>query len=421
MGRASSLDNKAARIFGATIMIALSVLPLIGVMAPRFMAFSPPLIGALGMIAYYPVMGQRPQFCKAAWLIAGGIMIMMGLSFLWAYAPDMVEKRVPKTALLLIGMAALVSLLQSLKPQQLNLFRHIFPPVVVVSGIVLVIDLYSFGGVYKILHADLSPESLVEFNLSHLNRNVVIFSFSALMALFIRFPDLKTGKKSRIYTALLMALLILIFLGKDSQSAQLSLLFAGGIFMLYPLFPVKHIFFWRLIQAAFITLLMATPWLTQWAFAWVATAASENTWLSQGYAAHRMEIWDYISRYALQKPVLGYGVEATQAIKDFDSPLLYTPINYVLHPHNFAVQLWIEFGATGAALGGALLCILTEKFRTLPPYPARVAFTVLMTALLVFAISHGMWQGWWLGLLSFLLGLLVILQKTIDQKTGKPL
>ena len=58
-----------------------------------------------------------------------------------------------------------------------------------------------------------------------------------------------------------------------------------------------------------------------------------------GYAGARMEIWDYVSRYALQNPLYGFGVEATRQVPSFGSTESYQEGQTILHPHNFVLQL----------------------------------------------------------------------------------
>jgi O-antigen ligase len=79
---------------------------------------------------------------------------------------------------------------------------------------------------------------------------------------------------------------------------------------------------------------------------------------------------------------------------------IYNNTPSILHPHNFALQFWVEYGITGAlaclALCGAALRALYVR-REHPA--ARFALAGLAATLSVGAMGYGIWQGWWLGLL----------------------
>jgi len=67
-----------------------------------------------------------------------------------------------------------------------------------------------------------------------------------------------------------------------------------------------------------------------------------------------------------------------------------------LHPHNFLLQTGLELGLPGIAL---LLFIIGAIFwRCLDQPPERrTAFCgFFLSALVIFSLSYGEWQGWWL-------------------------
>ena len=109
----------------------------------------------------------------------------------------------------------------------------------------------------------------------------------------------------------------------------------------------------------------------------------------------RLNIWSFVSAVAAEHPLRGWGVDASRR---FGAAI-------PLHPHNAALQVWLELGAPGAALFSALVgwmaANLTVLSRTNPSQAASGA--AAMTAYLVIgALSFGVWQEWWvaLGLLT---------------------
>jgi O-antigen ligase len=125
-------------------------------------------------------------------------------------------------------------------------------------------------------------------------------------------------------------------------------------------------------------------------------------------AAHRLLIWDFVATRISERPLLGWGMEGSRAVPGRDahpSPetlgrfrLSGPAAGYLpnaellpLHPHNGALQIWLELGAIGAFVG-AMLAFLLGRAATRAARPG-VATAGAVTAML----SFGAWQEWWVG------------------------
>ena len=126
-------------------------------------------------------------------------------------------------------------------------------------------------------------------------------------------------------------------------------------------------------------------------------------------ALHRMLIWDFALERAREKPLLGWGMEASRSIpggRDNPSPESMARLGVVpegsrawlrnpgverlsLHPHNGALQIWLELGAVGLLL--ASLAVLAMLWGAAP-----VVLGVAASAAVTFLASFGIWQAWWL-------------------------
>jgi O-antigen ligase len=123
-------------------------------------------------------------------------------------------------------------------------------------------------------------------------------------------------------------------------------------------------------------------------------------------ASHRLLIWDFTAARILEAPWLGWGMDSARAIPggglppdagmlarfglsgragDFASAQLMP-----LHPHNAALQVWLELGAVGAMLAAALLVLLGRAACSAP------AAGCLAAALVTAMLSYGVWQYWWM-------------------------
>jgi O-antigen ligase len=105
--------------------------------------------------------------------------------------------------------------------------------------------------------------------------------------------------------------------------------------------------------------------------------------------AVRLDIWRFVSREILARPVLGWGLDASRAWPD-DIPL---------HPHDAALQLWLELGVLGPCLAALFwssllsrVAILIDEDQTMGAAAAAAAVAYLTIG----ALSFGVWQEWWL-------------------------
>jgi O-antigen ligase len=105
--------------------------------------------------------------------------------------------------------------------------------------------------------------------------------------------------------------------------------------------------------------------------------------------AERLDIWRFVSAEILQNPLKGWGLDASRA----------WPLDIPLHPHDAALQLWLELGALGAALAALFWAWLFTRIAALVEIDRTMAAACAATAtayLTIGALSFGVWQEWWL-------------------------
>ncbi|MES2710779.1 MAG: O-antigen ligase family protein [Pseudomonadota bacterium] len=133
-------------------------------------------------------------------------------------------------------------------------------------------------------------------------------------------------------------------------------------------------------------------------------------------AAHRVVIWDFAMGRIAERPLAGWGFEASRAIpggKANAAPATLDRLGITdatqrmrfalpsaeslpLHPHNAPLQLHLELGLVGAALAALLAALLALRAR----HPGATG--ALAAAAVVGSLSYGLWQGWWIALLLVL-------------------
>ncbi len=66
-----------------------------------------------------------------------------------------------------------------------------------------------------------------------------------------------------------------------------------------------------------------------------------------------------------------------------------------LHPHNGALQIWVELGMMGALLGAGLLFFITQDGLKLSVVEQAGFYGGLISVLVIAMLSYGVWQSWW--------------------------
>lgn len=392
---------KAPRTVAALVVFLAAMAPVC-VVAPRAMAFLPPLAGLLGFAAlYFSRKAVRTGVAFLPLILCAAPVALGALSLLWADDPGQAFARAWKIALTLLPGGLLLSVLPILLSDNVRRWMVLFPALVGAGALALGTDLALD---LPVLRAMAGVPDGVEFDHFHANRGIVALTllfFPALEILLAR----RMARRFRIASiaGLCAAVLFMLFQG-ESQSAQMA--FALGVAVV-ALFPVRLKAAWGIAAAILCAAIITAPWIATTLF---GHFSGMLTAMREANIAPRLEIWDFVARRALEHPLLGQGIEATRR-QVFDTAQMYFQGNTVLHPHNFALQLWIEFGAFGALCGAAFLCVILRKISGLSPLSARHALAAFVAALSVAATGYGLWQAWWLGTLILVAAWSLIAQR----------
>jgi len=120
--------------------------------------------------------------------------------------------------------------------------------------------------------------------------------------------------------------------------------------------------------------------------------------------SERVGYWSHAASWIADKPLQGWGLDASR---------MFAP-GIQLHPHDDALQIWLELGAVGAITAavfwGLTLARLSRPRRDL----TTTATMASLAAYLLFGgINFGVWQEWWLGL-----GALVAILATLNARAA---
>jgi len=151
--------------------------------------------------------------------------------------------------------------------------------------------------------------------------------------------------------------------------------------------------------------ILVLPWLMR---AWAADGVfrSLRAHLPASWAA-RLDIWTFASARMAEKPVFGWGLDASRTFQDL----------IPLHPHDAALQLWLELGVFGAVLGALIWAFIFWRFAEAAPRQRLYAAAGCATAwstLIIGAFSFSLWQEWWICLAALAFAACAVLSRQLD-------
>ncbi len=119
-------------------------------------------------------------------------------------------------------------------------------------------------------------------------------------------------------------------------------------------------------------------------------------------AVHRLLIWQFVGERIAERPMLGWGLDSSRAVPGGQDNVQGYSERLPLHPHNAALQLWLELGFFGSILGAFIVAwiVLGVEDRIAAGLAQAVAVGVVAAAAAVAFLGFGIWQSWWVGTLG---------------------
>lgn len=119
-----------------------------------------------------------------------------------------------------------------------------------------------------------------------------------------------------------------------------------------------------------------------------------------GSARHRVEIWDFTLQRIAEKPLLGWGFDASRHLETLYPEKSDTGRTLAaLHPHSVPIQIMLELGAVGALIALGLLCLVAMRLDDVSGRARAFGQAALVAALAMGTVAYGAWQNWWLALI----------------------
>jgi O-antigen ligase len=136
----------------------------------------------------------------------------------------------------------------------------------------------------------------------------------------------------------------------------------------------------------------------------------------KGSAGHRLLIWSFVGDRVAERPFAGWGLDTARAIPGGKDEVRPGLSRLPLHPHNAALQLWLELGVPGAALFALFVGWLWLRLTSVswPRIYVAAAGGSLTAALAAAFAAYGLWQEWWLGALGLALFLILVMARAAE-------
>jgi O-antigen ligase len=115
----------------------------------------------------------------------------------------------------------------------------------------------------------------------------------------------------------------------------------------------------------------------------------------------RLEIWNYMTARALERPALGWGLWSAGELPIRPRELAgYAWVHAPgLYPHDQWLQLWVETGALGAGMGIACILLALKRARELPAELRPFAFAAFAAAMTISLADFDLaTDSWWAAL-----------------------
>jgi O-antigen ligase len=322
-----------------------------------------------------------PPFVPAC--IIGIIILWALVSTLWTTDPGTAANKLPRLLGLMVAGLIVTDIALGLSQMERRILARLLIAGILLGIALTAIERFADAPIVHLVRKDWVYESLT---LSSLNRGATMFALLVWPATLLLYRW-RRGAAALFWIGTLALLQTLI-----SGAAVLAVLAGGVVFLLAWFAPRKS----PIIVAVLVSAYMLTSPLISTSIAdRYNVMRYENDLPRSTY--HRLLVWSFASERILERPILGWGFGSSRRIPGGNVMVDTSEQAMPLHPHNGALQLWLELGVVGAFLATLLAVYLLFAIRRAPLRVDNAATLGFFTStFVILCISYGMWQSWWL-------------------------
>lgn len=195
--------------------------------------------------------------------------------------------------------------------------------------------------------------------------------------------------------ALLAALLVVTTLLAKSGAAVLALAVGVGTCWLVRAFPPRRAV--AIVGGVLLTGLALAPLTGE--FLERTFPPRLHDAMETASSRVRVEIYRTFGAAVALHPIAGAGFGASTRYKETSNHARLDPERRAMagigHPHNAALQIWVELGLVGAILAAAVVVCALRGVLHLPTAKIAPRLALFAGAASAAMVGHGAWQGWW--------------------------
>jgi O-antigen ligase len=242
-----------------------------------------------------------------------------------------------------------------------------------------------------------------------------IFNRPTLTLLVLLLPLLAwllgPARNGRAWAAGLALAFAVVLAHSDSGAALLGLLVMGPVFLFAWFLPRVA---GRAAAIACVVVLGAAPFLGPLAES--AIPPDMHARMAEHHTRERVDVWRSFGAAARQQPFFGGGfgvspqMRRTPVVRKVPREL--RRMLAIGHPHSTPLQIWVELGAVGAAIGLVVLLLVLRNIGRQSHLIGSLSLSLFAGAAAVAMVGHGAWQGWWAASLGAAVVWMLALRKT---------
>lgn len=386
--------------------------PIVSVFSSNALVPLVVLVGVLTAILSYSERKTLPSFTRKQLCLLGTFFGWISIASLWSINP--IEAL--KLDLRLVGVTiAGLLLLNAVEAQDQETKRSIAKALligVILASMFLLVESLLNAPITKTLKG---KELDAAMNLSRFNRGASFLGISLWVVFAIY-----SKKLSLVWKFLFPILPVALLYFAPSESSLLAVVLAATWYLVFFVFPNVG---FRVLPVFMIISVLSMPLVTRYVEPLYDAESSQSIPFS---AKHRFFIWDFVSSQILENPIRGWGFDSA---RDYPNNGIE---NYVhvdakgneraldgriisLHPHNFALQVWLELGLIGAVLVSVIIWMVFGYLKS-RQLSGRVEIqAMLVSTFTVALLGYGIWQNRWFVMFFIFAAMIPLIQQQEHQ------
>jgi O-antigen ligase len=388
---------------GHVLGVAAFLFMPLGIFAP--LGIAPLLIAAaVAALAVERVTKKRwpspPLFLTC---IVGLTVLWALISILWTTDPGTAGAKLPRLLGLMVAGLVIADIALGLSQMERRILARLLIAGILLGFVLTLVERVADAPIVHLLRKDWKDESLI---LSSYNRGATMVALLVWPATLLLYRW-RRGAAVLFWIGALALLQTLL-----SGAAVLAILAGGVVFLLAWIAPrILPIMLAVLVSAYLLT----SPLISATLADRDSVMRYENDLPRSTY--HRLLVWSFAAERILERPILGWGFGSSRKLPGGNEMVDTSEQAMPLHPHNGALQLWLELGVVGAFLATLLAVTLLLAIRRAPLRIDNAASLGFFTStFVILCISYGLWQSWWLSAIWLVGGFMVAARNDRDEE-----